>query len=185
MKQALRTIKPFRDTEQSDTLTADSFELLYRQYAGKVYQKCLSMTKDSDTAQDFTHDIFMKVFAKLSSFQNRSAFSTWLYSVSHNYCLDQLRIGKRFSTESFSEGTTSAVAEQDPSSGVECRLQALEEVMKRLPAPEVDLLRLKYEQGLSITEIAQHYGLNESAVKMRLKRTRDKLRTLYVSQEAD
>ena len=190
MKQAFRTIKSTKRTRKTETSTnpagfsaTDSFESLYNQYVGKVYQKCLSITKDSDTAQDFTQDIFIKVFDKLDSFQNRSTFSTWLYAVSHNYCLDQIRIGKRFNPESLSEDMVGSIAEQDSSVTVEFRLQALEGMMKNLPAEEVTFLRLKYEKGLSIKEIAQQYGLTESTVKMRLKRTRDKLQTLYSHQE--
>ena len=178
MKQALRA-----DNQQPkiplSTLPPDSFETLYNQYVGKVYQKCLSMTKDAEAAQDFTQDIFIKVFHKIGSFENRSTFATWLYSVSHNYCLDQIKIGKRRSTESLTDGVLNTVAELDQSASVELRLQQLEGLMNGLPAEEINLLRLKYEQGLSIKEIARQYELTESGVKMRLKRTRDKLYKLY------
>eukprot|EP01031_Cornospumella_fuschlensis_P015460 gene15460-18893_t len=55
------------------------FETLYNRYVNKVYRRCLSMTKDSEKAEDFTQDIFLKVFSKLDAFQERSTFSTWLY----------------------------------------------------------------------------------------------------------
>lgn len=177
MKQALRADQPRL------TLANDSFETLYNQYVGKVYKKCLSMTNDSEAAQDFTQDIFIKVFHKLGSFESRSTFSTWLYSVSHNYCLDQIRLGKRLSTESLSDNLVTAVVEPDQSNSVELRLRVLEGAMNNLPAEEVTMLRLKHEQGLSIKAIARQYDLTESAVKMRLKRTRDKLYDLYVRHE--
>ncbi|WP_461056261.1 RNA polymerase sigma factor [Spirosoma arcticum] len=161
----------------------DSFENLYEQYVGTVYQKCLSMTKDAEAAQDFTQDIFIKVFHKLDSFENRSSFSTWLYSVAHNYCLDQLKAGKRLSTESLSDKVVNALAQEDPSDPVESQLLTLEGVMGSLSAEELTLLRLKYEQGTPVKAIAQRFDLSESAVKMRLKRTRAKLYALYLSQE--
>lgn len=185
MKQAFITTKLTYNTRQTLTPITDSFESLYNQYVGKVYQKCLSFTKDPDTAQDFTQDIFIKVFDKLDTFSNRSSFSTWLYSVSHNHCLDQIKISKRFSTEALSDSISASMAEQDPTPSVEYRLQALEGVMKNLPAQEVAFLRLKYEQGLSIREIAQQHAITESTVKMRLKRTRDKLNALYHNREDD
>lgn len=185
MKQTFITTKSTHNTRQPLNPTTDSFESLYNQYVGKVYQKCLSFTKDSDTAQDFTQDIFMKVFDRLDTFNNRSSFSTWLYSVSHNYCLDQIKISKRFSTETLSDSVSASVAEQDPTSSVEHRLQALEGVMKRLPAQELAFLRLRYEQGLSIREIAQQHAITESTVKMRLKRTRDKLHDLCQNHKDD
>ena len=141
------------------------------------------MTKDSEAAQDFTQDIFLKVYDKFDTFQNRSTFSTWLYSVSHNYCLDQIRHGKRVNLESLTDDVATELAEQDHSASDELRFQALESMVNCLPAQEVTFLRLKHEQGLSIKEISALYNLKECAVKMRLKRSRDKLNKLYNSQE--
>jgi RNA polymerase sigma factor (sigma-70 family) len=50
------------------------FEALYNRYVKKVYRRCLSMTNDSLQAEDFTHDIFIKVFHKLEGFQQKSSF---------------------------------------------------------------------------------------------------------------
>jgi len=166
-------------TQHQTTVTVNAFEELYTRYVGKVYQKCFSMTKDDKTAEDYTQDIFLKVFDKMDSFQNRSTFSTWLYAISHNYCLDQLRIGKRFAMESLSGELINTFTEQEPLISQEYRLLELEQLLDRLPAEEVNFLRLRYEQGLSIKEIAQIHHLTESTVKMRLKRTRDKLYKLF------
>ena len=71
------------------------FEALYTRYCDKVYRKCLSFTKNRERAEDFTHDIFIRVVTKLSSFREQAKFSTWLYSVTYNYCMDQLRSPKQ------------------------------------------------------------------------------------------
>ncbi|NEU67824.1 RNA polymerase sigma factor [Spirosoma agri] len=164
------------------TNSADSFEALYSRYVSKVYQKCLSITKDSEVAQDYTQDIFLKVFNKLDTFQNQSSFSTWLYAVAHHYCLDQIRLGKRLSTELLSDDLTHSVAEVDLHDTVEGRMRILESVLGELPEDEVTLLRLKHEHGLSIQAISQQVNLSESAVEMRLKRTRDKVQRLYADR---
>ncbi|GAB4028465.1 RNA polymerase sigma factor [Spirosoma gilvum] len=156
-----------------------NFESIYNRYVGKVYQKCLAMTKDPEASKDFTQDIFIKVFFKLSTFQNRSTLSTWLYSVAHNYCLDQLRLNRRTHTELLSDSTADRVTESDTSTA--SQWQALESMMNELPPQEVMLLKLKYEQGLSVKAISERYKLSESAVKMRLLRTRDKLQTMYAT----
>ncbi|GAB4011268.1 RNA polymerase sigma factor [Spirosoma sp. KCTC 42546] len=158
------------------TKDKNSFEAIYNRYVGKVYQKCLSMTKDPETSKDFTQDIFIKVFVKLKTFQNRSSFSTWLYSVAHNHCLDQLRLRKRMQVELLSDSTINSVAESDQSTASQWHI--MECMMNDLPAQEVTLLRLKYEQGLSIKAISEQFHLSESAIKMRLLRTRDKLQTM-------
>lgn len=163
-----------------DSNEHDLFENLYNQYSKKVFQVCLSLTKDSDVAQDFTQDIFIKVFNKIDTFENRSAFSTWLYSVTRNYCLDQLRVGKRMGTESLSaELQNRSYASED--TGLEERMEEMEAFVNSLPIEEVTLLKLKYEQNRSIRELAQQYNISESAVKMRLKRTRDRLQQYYMA----
>lgn len=155
----------------------DSFELLYTGYVHKVYQKCLSMTGDSEEAYDHTQDIFLKVLDRLSTFQQRSSLSTWLYTITYNHCIDTLKRRKRYGTEpifaQLSEQTEAAVPELEDGYLYQLAL------LNQLPKSERLLLKMRYEQRRSIKEIGQQYGIQESAVKMRLKRTRDRLKMLY------
>ena len=155
------------------------FESLYNRYVSKVYGRCLSMTKDSEIAQDFTQDIFLKVFNKLEDFQQRSSFSTWLYSISYNYCADQLRLNKRLPTTSIDTILQLDIPDWQESHLHEETLHLVKRAMEMLSTQERALLRLKYEDGLSIEEIAHLYGLKSSAVKMRLKRSREKIQRLH------
>lgn len=153
------------------------FETLYNRYVRKVYRRCLSITRDTAQAEDFTHDIFLRVIGNLSSFKQNSAFSTWLYSVSFNYCMDQLRTAQRTTTVALDDQQDwSDTSDHENREG---QLQQLAQVMVAIPADETEMLRMKYEEGLDIREIARHFNLKDSAVKMRLKRTRDKIRRLY------
>ncbi|GAB3900998.1 RNA polymerase sigma factor [Spirosoma agri] len=166
------------------TSSAQSFEALYNRYINKVYRTCLSFTNDAQAAQDYTQDIFLKVFDKLGSFQRQSSFSTWLYAISHNHCLDQHRLSKRLPTEPLSAEVVQTLADSLPCSHDpnQDQLQNIECLLAKLPQSDRRLLGLKYEQGLSVMALCNHYQLSESAVKMRLKRSRDRLRKLYVSQ---
>ncbi|WP_228724329.1 RNA polymerase sigma factor [Spirosoma sp. KUDC1026] len=157
------------------TSDEDCFEMLYQRYVGKVYQKCLTMTKDADLAEDYTQDIFIKVFNKIDSFQERSKFSTWLYSISHHYCLDQIRVGKRMVHESWSDTLQDQLPDDNEENIMAVRLSDLGKLLEGIPVEEVSFLQLKYEQNMSIRDIAKLHKLSESAVKMRLKRTRDRL----------
>lgn len=153
------------------------FESLYSRYVTKVYQRCLSMTKDEEKAQDFTQDIFIKVFDKLDAFQERSRFSTWLYSISYNYCADQLRLSKRLPVTSLDTAFASEPANAEDYLQEETT-RVVKLAMQTLSAEERSLLRFKYEDGLSVVEIAQLLALKESTVKMRLMRTREKIKRL-------
>lgn len=155
------------------------FETLYNRYVNKVYNRCLSMTKDAEKAEDFTHDIFIRTFARLDRFQERSTFSTWLYSISFNYCLDQIKLSNRLSTTSLDDTLTSQYIDTDDYAPQEEQMRDLAKAMDTLSPQDADLLRLKYQQGMNIQQISCHLNIKESAVKMRLKRSRDKVRQLY------
>ena len=163
---------------------AQCFETLYNRYVNKVYRRCLSMTKDPLKAEDFTHDIFLKVFHKLDAFQERSSFSTWLYSIAYNYCSDQIRLARRLPFMGIEEGFSNNIPEVKDGLLHEETIQLVNQAMQSLSVNEQNLLRLKYEEGLSIIAIAQQCHLKESTVKMRLKRSRDKISRLYEKMHA-
>lgn len=154
----------------------ECFETLYNRYAQKVYSRCYSITRDSEKARDFTHDIFIKMFAHLDRFQERSTFSTWLYSISYNYCMDQIKKAGRLSATGLEENCDYANASTDDGDGREETLQRLASVMETLAPQEAQILRMKYQDGLDVVQIASQLNLTESAVKMRLKRSRDRVR---------
>lgn len=156
------------------------FEILYNRYMQKVYRRCLSMTKDADLASDFAHDIFIRMFGRLDRFQGRSSFSTWLYAIAYNYCLDQLRLAKRIPTTRMDELTEYGMFHHtdDSAENLEPTLQQLGRAMKTISAQDADILRLKYQDGLDVRQIGHQLNLNDSAVKMRLKRSRDRVKRI-------
>ncbi|GAB2605413.1 RNA polymerase sigma factor [Spirosoma areae] len=158
------------------------FEKLYERYCDKVYRKCLSFTKDPVRAEDLTHDIFLKLVFKLSSFREQAKFSTWLYSITYNYCTDQLRSQQLRREVYVDEGWERLDLGTDDGLGemAEMEAQQLEKALHQLAPDEQTMLLMKYQDDISIRDIAMINGLTESAVKMRLKRSRDKLRKHYL-----
>ncbi len=161
-----------------NTSPNDCFETLYNRYVGKVYNRCLSITKDSEKAQDFTHDIFIRMFARLDRFEERSTFSTWLYSISYNYCIDQIRVAKRLETTALPDTLDCQSSTGDEAERMEYNMRQLAHAMNTIAPQEAQLLRLKYQEGLDVQQIADKLQLKNSAVKMRLKRARDRVRSL-------
>lgn len=179
MKKALpadeQVIAQYQRTQATTCL-----EILYKRYVDRVYHYCLTLIQDEADAQDYTQEIFIKILTKIDTFQNRSKFSTWLFSVSHHYCIDQIRLRKQIEPAVDTETSASQLLLiSEPMDTMEQQLQSLALAMNHLPADEANLLRLKYEQGLSIQQLSQQYYLTHSAVKMRLKRSREKLLALY------
>ena len=93
--------------------------------------------------------------------------------------MDQIRLNHRLNTVTIDEDMAHNIADEVDNDHHEEQLQTLQLAIQTISTDEVTLLRLKYEDDLDIKEIAKQYNLKDSAVKMRLKRTRDKLRTQY------
>jgi len=79
------------------------FGLLYDRYADKVFGKCLQMFKEYNLAQDLTHDVLVKAFLKLNTFNKKSSFGTWIYQVTYTYCIDYIRKNKNVFKEELEE----------------------------------------------------------------------------------
>ena len=170
-------IRMHLSTEQSNY-----FETLYNRYVSKVYRRCLSLIKDTTKAEDFTHDIFLRVHGNLGNFREQATFSTWLYSISYNYCMDQLRSASRTALVEIGPDYDRPVSDNTEQELLEIQFQRLALILQAISPDETEMLRMKYEDGFDIRAIASHFSLKESAVKMRLKRTRDKVRRMYSQQ---
>jgi len=157
------------------------FEILYQRYSGKVYGKCLTILKDTNLAQDATQDIMMKILLNLSKFGGRSKFSTWLYSITYNFCIDMVRKKKKDHSvlvEDINnyEGETEEVSDQEI---LEVRLENLKQIMEVMPAGDKSVLMMKYLDGMSIRDISEVIDKSESAVKMKIKRAKHKFIVIH------
>lgn len=147
----------------------------YDRYVTRVYRHCLRLTHNCESAQDFTHDIFIKIFTRLDHFNHKARFSTWLYTIVHNYCLDQIRRTKQLPLELIDKSDWTDWPELEPVDREEEQVQLLRAGIEMLPLAERTLLQVRYVEARSIEELAQLHGLSQSAIKMRLKRIREKL----------
>ncbi|MEQ9439606.1 MAG: RNA polymerase sigma factor [Cyclobacteriaceae bacterium] len=156
------------------------FGLLYDRYADKVFAKCMSFTHDRQSAEDLAHDVFLKVYLKLGEFRFEAKFSTWLYSVTYHECVEYVRKNKKISKEQEAYGAEQEYKDSADSEAamLELKLEQLKLLLEKISPEEKALLLMKYQDNLSIEEIMAHTQLGESAVKMRLKRTREKVVTL-------
>lgn len=158
-----------------------AFNSLYHRYSGKVYAKCISMLKDETLASDATQEVFTKVFLKLGSFGEKSKFSTWLYSVTYNYCIDFIRRRKRdqilFTDDS--EQLPDIPEEESEEELLAIESSRLRKILELIPPGDKAILLMKYQDELSIKDISEAIDKNESAVKMQLKRAKTKAQLAY------
>jgi RNA polymerase sigma-70 factor (ECF subfamily) len=154
-------------------------EHLYDRYATKIFHKCLSLTKEREVAKDLSHDIIIKIFTSLAKFQGKSAFSLWVHSITYNHCMDYLRLQKRLQYTDYDERSFDYISEDtielENKELEELQFSQLEHFLDILHPEERMILMMRYQDDMSVNEIAETLHLGLSAVKMRLKRGRDKL----------
>ena len=158
------------------------FEILYDRFSERVYNKCLGFARDSDEAQDLAQDVFLKLFVKLSSFKGNSKFSTWLYAFTYNHCVNYVNRNTAKKIEKQSVGTErleDEVDEIEDVSMLSLKAKKLKNALEEISADEKMIILMKYQDSLSIKEIASSLDIGESAVKMRLKRSKEKLIKVY------
>lgn len=159
-----------------------SFSKLYRRYAGKVFAKCYSMLNDEGLARDATQEIFIKVMLNLARFSEQSTFSTWIYSITYNYCIDLIRKRKKVPvlfTEDVGKVSRETTVEVPDSVLLEMKQERLARVLEQLPPGDKAILMMKYQDDLQIKEIADILNKTESAIKMQIMRAKQKAQNIY------
>ncbi|PCJ66704.1 MAG: RNA polymerase subunit sigma-24 [Bacteroidetes bacterium] len=191
-KEALLNLKlsKYSDKDLVDAALVNGeniyFGELYDRYSNKVYGKCILMVKDLTIAQDLAQDILVKAFTKLSTFKGKSTFSTWLYQVTYTHCIDYIRKNKNIYKEELEEDHFKQLQSNDPDLDevhdkilLEMKIEHVKQILGELKAEERSLILMKYQDNMSISELAEMFDLSHSAVKMKLKRTRDKVKSKY------
>lgn len=156
------------------------FDVLYERYSDKVYAKCISMLKDNGLAEDAVQDIFMKVLLSISKFRGASKFSTWLYSITYNFCIDKIRRrNKRRSLvkEVDDIGNLDGVSE-DAGDGelLETSVRQMKAVLDKLKAGDKAVLLMKYQDEMTIKDMTLVLDMSESAIKMKIKRAKERFK---------
>ncbi len=163
------------------------FELLYNRYSAKIYGKCLTILKERSLAQDATQDIMMKILMNLSKFGGKSKFSTWVYSITYNFCIDFIRKRKKDKSRYVEDiNAYEDMADTvDDKEILEVRLENLKFIMNQIPGGDKSILMMKYLEGMSIKEISRVLEKTESAIKMKLKRAKHRFIRIHKEHIAE
>jgi RNA polymerase sigma factor (sigma-70 family) len=161
----------------------DLFEILYSRYFRKVREKCFTLLKNRMLADEFAEDILSKAFEKLDSFKGNSSFSSWLYAITYNQCIDHLRLKAKLHYPKWNiDHEIPEIIDETEEDYVGLQSVRLSAVIEILHTEEKALILMKYQDGLSVRQISQALRLTEGAVKMRLKRAKARLLYLFVKQ---
>lgn len=157
------------------------FEIIYGRYSPKIFAKCLTLLQDEHLAQDATQDILMKIVLNLSKFGGKSKFSTWVYSVTYNFCIDQIRRRKKSKHVLVEDDSMIEDIPDDVSDKMmlEVKLDNLKHILEKVSVDDKTILLMKYMDGMSIREIAEIKDRSESAIKMKIKRAKERFIKLH------
>ena len=167
---------------------ADAFEQLLLEHQKNVYNLCYRMAGNPDDAMDLSQETFLRAWRCLDQYQFASAFSTWLYRLCSNICIDFLRRRRRQQTvpltfeDADGEEQTYAVpdAQPLPEEQVELKLtrEILQAAMAQLLPEHRAVLQLRVVNEMSYEQIADVLEIQIGTVKSRLSRARNQLKKI-------
>lgn len=175
-----------------------AFEELVRRHERPLYNFVLRQVGPGAVAEDLTQDAFLRVVQNAGEFKHEARFSTWLYTIARNLCIDQLRkLGHRrhASLDQPSGGADEGpplverVADARPSADVERSATSgrvattIEVAVLALPEDQREVFLLREVANLPFKDIAEITGVGENTVKSRMRYALDRLQTALADYE--
>ena len=152
---------------------------IYDRYSTRIYNFAYRFLRNSEAAEDATQEVFVKMLKHANQFHGDAKLSTWLFSITANWCRDYLRKSDNKAKEA-EEVLLSlpASAELAPDRNLERREdeQRVQRALGALTPEQREAILLSRYQGLSYAEIAQISGCSEGAVKTRVFRAMETLK---------
>jgi len=174
--------------------TESAFEELVRRHQRRILALVGGILRRSEDVEDVVQQVFMKAYVSIKRFDQRAAFSTWLYKIAVNECWDYLRKKKvrpllyeaDLSEEQVSrlDGIVASDRAPDGPDDRTVAKQLLEKLLEKLPEQDRQMLVLKEIEGFSVQELAEILNLNVNTVKVRLFRARGRIMDAYRRRSA-
>lgn len=156
-----------------------AFAFLVERYQNMVYSLAFKLLKNTEDAEEMAQDTFVKAFQKLEMYEGKSKFSTWLYSITYNACISELR-KRRIHFSSLEDQHISDQEEMKMHSYFtenkkEDQERYLAIALNKLPEDDQVLVTLYYYENQSMDEISMITGLTVSNIKVKIHRARKKM----------
>ncbi len=177
--------------ELRETVTAaasgyrNAFERLYSEYHDRLYFFVLKNVGNKETAEDITHDTFLRSMERIGELKEPAAYVGWLHSIAYRKCLDEMSARSRMAQFSTDEEQTAAIENvqlnepvmlpEDYASNEEVK-RTVRDAMNALPQDIRSAVILYYYNDLPVKEVAAALGVSENSVRLKLFRARKTLR---------
>jgi RNA polymerase sigma-70 factor (ECF subfamily) len=170
-----------------------AFEILVRRHQVSVLNLIYRFIGKRAQAEDLAQDVFIRVWQAAKSYEPRAKFSTWIYRITANLCLNELKSAGRkklipyFPGEEGKEGGFETISDESPSAEerllAEERIRQISDALQSLPEKQRMALILKRYDDLSYQEISKILGCSVSAVESLLVRAKKNLLEKLISRE--
>ncbi len=162
----------------------EAFGELYERYKNMVYNRCISILNDIEDAKDLTQEVFIRAFVYLRGFKGQAKFSSWLYVMTYNYCINHIKRNTDYKiklNKTDIDTLSNGIDAIDDTNFFSIPVDKLKIALNKIPLEDKSLLLLKYQDGLTVKELKTLYDISESAIKMRLLRAKSKLAKQYAN----
>lgn len=159
-----------------------AFAVLVERYQNMVYSLALKLLKKPEDAEEMAQDTFVKAYQKLNTYEGKSKFSTWLYSITYNACISELR-KRRIEFKSLDDRQISDQDEQKMhdyyrETKKEDQEKYLNLALSKLSEDDQVLVTLYYYESQSMDEISAITGLTVTNIKVKIHRARKRMYSL-------
>ncbi len=156
-----------------------AYTQLVNRYKDLVYTLAIRMVRNREEAEEVAQDTFIKVFKSLDKFKGDSKFSTWIYKVTYNTCLDRIKKNKKHLNDvpidEFTFNKLETIDNALDNLIKEEKNRLIKNCINKLPEDSSALLTLFYFEDLSLEEISKIINIEANTVKVKLFRARKKL----------
>jgi RNA polymerase sigma-70 factor (ECF subfamily) len=159
----------------------DAYAGLVRRHQDTIYRHVRGLGLDHDASLDVVQDAFIKAYHHLSDCREGANFKAWLFRICRNLCFDELRNVRRRTTVPISD-VELVDAIEDPHAEPDELTLTLRAALEHVPTDMRDAFLLKHDAGYTYDEIAELTEASPSAVKMRVHRAREALRSFLQRQ---
>ncbi len=160
----------------------DALGELFERHHKRVHAICYRMTGEPSSADDLVQESFLRVLRYSKSYDAKAAFTTWLYRLARNVCLDHLSRENR-SNERVQLMNVEQRTDHSPGSEPYSRLDTVHAALYRLPSEKREILVLSRYEGMSYAEIAEVCDTTVGAIKVRAHRAMRELRKIFEELE--
>ncbi|MDN3550182.1 RNA polymerase sigma factor [Mucilaginibacter aquaedulcis] len=154
-----------------------TFDEIYKNYWDKVFRISMGYVNDHDWAKDIAQDTFVAIWNQLPKFRGEAAVGTWIFRIATNNCLRQIELKNRMPRAEFPEDMKEAI-----DTNIELKVQFLYQCIAELP--EIDRLIISLElENIKQAEIAKIIGLNETNIRVKIHRIKERLSKKFKNHE--